>query len=454
MDVYISSHGSQKGPYSLEQIRQMQERHEILPTDYAWYKGLPAWVPVNQLQPDGTIGPPPLHQKASFRHGAAAAFGHMADRVTSVAGVEKIEGLHRKEFFAEIFKKRTDDEIEELFTTGTKTTTPPLQTIDTRWPHPWLFLRAVVAAALLYIGFFFGFRHFGNPNFLPGLILVGSFAIPLATLIFFVEMNAPRNMSLYQIFKLVNAGGVVALIFAVLFGQWGSAFGFQQNLTTLIGAAMIGVVEESAKISAVILFMRNKRFHWTLNGLLIGAAVGTGFAAYESAGYAFMGLIEPVRASFVPNLIELLKHLPQGLSWEQLEDGIRTGLAQLFWGYGVGNMMHQIHMRALLSPLGHIVWTALAAAALWKVKGNNLFQWRMLVDWRFLRVFLLVAACHALWDLTWINNMLWSYTKYLILGFVAWVVALAYVQDGLKQIRGAQQTSGGLPPAQLPVSPT
>jgi len=98
-------------------------------------------------------------------------------------------------------------------------------------------------------------------------------------------------------------------------------------------------------------------------------------------------------------------------------------------------------MRALLAPLGHVVWTALAAGALWKVKGDQPFRWRMLTDWRFLRVFLLVAVCHALWDLTWIHNTAWVYTKYLTLGFVAWVAVLAYVQDGLKQIRQAQRAS-------------
>ena len=189
MDVYISSGGMQKGPYSLEQIKQMQERHEILPTDYAWYAGLPAWVPIAQLQPDGSIGPPPIHQKATIKHRAAAAFGQITGRITSIAGVEKIEGLHRKDFFSEVFKKRTDDEIDELFTTGTKATTPPLETIDTRWPHPWLFVRAAIAVGLLYLGFYIGAVQFHNLNFLPGMILVGSFAIPLAILVFFVEMN-------------------------------------------------------------------------------------------------------------------------------------------------------------------------------------------------------------------------------------------------------------------------
>ena len=438
MDVYISSGGSQKGPYSLGQIRQMQERHEVSPSDYAWYAGLPAWVPIGQLQADGSIGPPPLHQKASFAHGAAGMFDRITGRITSIAGVEKIEGLHRKDFFSQVFKKRSDDEIDEIFGTGTKTTTPPLETIDTRWPHPWLFVRAAIAAALLCAGFYYGFVHFRNDNFLPGLILVGSFAIPLATLIFFVEMNVPRNMSLYQIFKLVNAGGVVALIFTVLLGQWGDYFGFHESVVTLGGAAMVGVVEESAKIGAVILFMRNKRFRWTLNGLLIGAAVGTGFAAFESAGYALRTLMEPVNAYIAPVVVEVLKQLPHGATETSFKEAVVAALGQL-WGVGIGNMLNVIGMRALLAPLGHVVWTALAAAALWKVKGDQPFQWRMLADRRFLRVFLLVAVCHTLWDLTWIHNVAWVYTKYLMLGFIAWVVVLAYVQEGLTQIRQAQK---------------
>jgi RsiW-degrading membrane proteinase PrsW (M82 family) len=122
-------------------------------------------------------------------------------------------------------------------------------------------------------------------------------------------------------------------------------------------------------------------------------------------------------------------------------------------GTGLGQMLYVIHSRALLAPLGHVVWTALAAAALWKVKGDRPFEWRMLSERRFVRVFLLVAACHALWDLTWINNVLWSYTKCLILGFVAWVVALAYVQDGLKQIRQAQRASNASGTGGAEVSP-
>jgi RsiW-degrading membrane proteinase PrsW (M82 family) len=445
MDVYISSNGSQKGPFPLDQVRQMRSRRQIADSDYVWYQGLPAWVPAGQLQADGSIGPPPLTQTATIKHGPAAVIAGVTGRITSIAGIERIEGLSRKDFFSEVFRKASDEEIDEMFSAGTKSTTPALETIDTRWPHPWLFIRAAIAAALLYGAFYYGFSHFDNNNFLPGLILSGSFAIPLATLIFFVEMNVPRNMSLFQIFKLVNAGGVVALIFTLLFSEFGKSFGLGGSLTTLLGAATVGLMEESAKMAAVVLFMRNKRFTWILNGLLIGAAVGTGFAAFESAGYALRYLINPILGNIIPMVMYVIQHLPSGATDQVFAQKMAEEIVNI-WTAAVGDMLHTIHMRALFASLGHIVWTAMAAAALWKVKGHQPFKWSMLADRRFLRVFLLAVVCHGLWDLSWINNMTWVYTKCFLLGFVAWVVVLAFVQDGLKQIRQAQQAATA-PPA-------
>ena len=95
MEVYISSKGSQKGPNSFELIRQMQEPHEVRPTDYAWYAGLPARVLIAQLQPDGSIAPPALQLKATIKHRAAAVFDPIIGRIISIAGAEETEGLNR-----------------------------------------------------------------------------------------------------------------------------------------------------------------------------------------------------------------------------------------------------------------------------------------------------------------------------------------------------------------------
>ncbi|MDQ0871631.1 RsiW-degrading membrane proteinase PrsW (M82 family) [Paenibacillus sp. V4I3] len=43
----------------------------------------------------------------------------------------------------------------------------------------------------------------------------------------------------------------------------------------------IGLIEEAAKVLAILFCLRNRKYHFILNGLLVGAAVGSGFAAFE-----------------------------------------------------------------------------------------------------------------------------------------------------------------------------
>jgi len=58
----------------------------------------------------------------------------------------------------------------------------------------------------------------------------------------------------------------------------------------------------------------------------------------------------------------------------------------------------------------------------------------MLVDLRFLRVFLIAVVLHMAWNLP-VHGLLPFHASYLALGAVAWIIVLAYIQDGLKQLR-------------------
>jgi hypothetical protein len=65
----------------------------------------------------------------------------------------------------------------------------------------------------------------------------------------------------------------------------------------------------------------------------------------------------------------------------------------------------------------------------------------MLWDPRFLRVFALVIALHM------INNAQINvpfFGRYILIGFVAWVGILSFVQFGLKEVRTAQINSHSL----------
>jgi protease PrsW len=328
--------------------------------------------------------------------GAAEARGltdlidNLGGQISSAAGVGKIQGFNALEMFAAVFQKRSDDEIEQYFSVGGPTNTPPLAAVETSWPKPWLFFKAFVAAALVYFCFDFGWHEFQNPNLIPGLITVGSFVIPFSILIFFFEINAPRNISLYQVFKLVLLGGVLSLV--------ASLFLFQlTNLSSWLGAPAAGIIEEVGKAVVLLLMVNKLKYRWTLNGMLFGAAIGTGFAAFESSGYAFRYL------------------------WN-------TNSSQV--------MTHVIYTRAWLSILGgHVLWASMVGAALWRVRGAEPFRWEMVKDIRFWRVLAIAAGLHAVWNCDF-NPPL--YLKEIVLGFVAWVVILSLIQDGLKQIRAAQ----------------
>jgi protease PrsW len=309
----------------------------------------------------------------------------LSQRITNAAGVEQLEGFKLGEMFSEVFKKHTDDEVEAYFTVGTAATIPDILEVDTTWPRPWVFLRIFGGAMLVYMGFVQAWQNFQAINLIPGAIVVGSFVVPLSVLIFFFETNVRRNVSLYQVIKLLFFGGILSLIFSLIL--------FRVIAINALGASVAGLVEEPGKLLALLLVIYIPKYKYTLNGLLFGAAVGTGFAAFESAGYA-------------------------------LTIGITSGKPQLIFDI--------ILLRGMLAPFAHIVWTAMSAAALWKVKGDRPFQLGMIQDARFLRVFGIAVFLHMLWNSP---IELPLYGKYVGLGFVAWVVILALIQDGLKQLR-------------------
>ena len=59
---FIAREGEQAGPYTLEQIQQMQAADQLLPSDMAWTEGQAGWLPLSQIV--GDTPPPPPTQEA------------------------------------------------------------------------------------------------------------------------------------------------------------------------------------------------------------------------------------------------------------------------------------------------------------------------------------------------------------------------------------------------------
>ncbi len=124
-----------------------------------------------------------------------------------------------------------------------------------------------------------------------------------------------------------------------------------------LGSAMlVGLIEEGCKIAAVMFLARRMRHTAQMDGLLLGVAVGMGFAALESTGYAFTALLAShgsVGASIVTTVL-----------------------------------------RGLFAPFGHGIWTGILGAVLFRESGPRHFRITDLV----MLTYLFVSVVHGLWD--------------------------------------------------------
>jgi RsiW-degrading membrane proteinase PrsW (M82 family) len=191
-----------------------------------------------------------------------------------------------------------------------------------------------------------------NPNLLPALILLGAAVVPAA----FVAFVAGRRL----VFDL--GGGLVALTGFVggVIGVVAAGLLEYRTLQTLgvVPLVAVGVIEEAAKLivpAAIVLLWRRHRH--PADGLLLGVACGAGFAVLETMGYAFVALIQ--------------------------SSGNLDVVQQVLF------------LRGVLSPAAHMAWTGLTAAALFTAAAE---RWSARALVRFVVVFLVVAALHAVWD--------------------------------------------------------
>jgi RsiW-degrading membrane proteinase PrsW (M82 family) len=312
-------------------------------------------------------------------------------KLDGYASLDKLEGFSLREMFSEVLKHRPADEIDDYFHVGSRVSTPHILDVCTSWPKPWFFARVLFFIALIYIGQLFVLTQYRNPLILPGMMMMGSLAVPLATAFLFFELNTPRNVSFHRVLMLVCKGGMLSILISVA--------GFDMSkLHLFFGAPAAGVVEETGKLLAVVLVAGrgNKRF--ILNGCLIGAAVGAGFEAFESAGYAFFALL-------------------QG---------------------NVDAMVNSILLRGVVAPFGHVTWTAITAGALWRASARHESKWSALFDRAFVRTLALAMVLHATWNFAVGIGGIVALVGVVSVAAATWYVAFGVVQQGLKQVEAAQ----------------
>ncbi len=308
--------------------------------------------------------------------------------------------LSLKDLFSEVFCKHEKVEMDELFIYGTEHTTPLESQMSSTWPKPWLYSRVFALFAIVFIALYILAWVFENQIAFPGLMFIGALAVPFSTVIFFFEVNAPRNISIFDTIRIFFIGGMISLIATMII-----ATVFPSGDLDYTGATIVGITEEIAKLVPVAIYIKKRDSKYILNGLLIGSAVGGGFAVFETAGYAFNTLTE--YSSFQ-------------------------------------SMMVTILLRAYLAIGGHVIWAAIAGAALCAVKQSNPFEFKMLFNINFLKYFIIPVILHSLWDCPLGNNMIiFGYVMLFPIGLtiIAWIVAFILISKGLNQISEISKSS-------------
>lgn len=291
------------------------------------------------------------------------------------------------------FRLRQPEEIAEVFDAGGEKTTPPLADIATAKIDLWAFAQIGFIGVSAFLLLCYLYYHFENAKLLPALIVVGAFAVPMSCLIFFWEANTPKNINLFMVLFMVLVAG--------LLGIGNSLFLFDSTRLdhTWLSASSAGIIEETGKLAAVVMLMgRKRKYPWILNGLLFGAAAGAGFAAFESAGYAFE------RAHTVADTIAITV------------------------------------ARGLLAPFGHVIWTAASSAALWKAMEGKEFSGAALTNPKFLKVFFAVMCLHMLWNspIQIFQVIAFVDAKTVMLGWLGWMIVIGLAREGYTEVKLAQ----------------
>lgn len=363
------------------------------------------------FQNQGTSKPQQKSNETKKKKGSSS----WVDSLNDYVGNDKPADLNWRMLFTDVFKSHTTEEAEEIFICGTRSTTPPPALVSKEWPHPWLWSRVLVILLAATFLLWVCVSTFHNTNALPGMIVMGSFAVPIATMILFMEVNAWKNVSVYYVLMTFLVGGCASLVAAlILFSIYNT------GELDYFGALITGIIEETGKAVIVYIFLRRLGKLYILSGMLIGACVGAGFAAFESAGYALQPLLVFLQQ------IGFAAAYGQNVDFEQI--------------YGIIN--HVIITRGLLAPGGHVAWAAISGAALViTAKAKGRIDTGLFFDGKFLKLFIIPVVLHALWDCPLSNsiNSIIPDSWYIVLIILVWIVVLILVNMGLAEVSRSKQ---------------
>ncbi len=210
----------------------------------------------------------------------------------------------------------------------------------------------LISGLVLFFAIDWALTATSNPNYVPTVILIGAFLVPLTFVVYTYQRVPIGEIPLPDVAITFLWGGALGTAVA---GYLEYETARHLGIFVMIG---VGLIEEAAKLVLPLVFFFQCRCRFEDDGLLFGVTAGMGFAALETMGYAFVALLQ---------------------------------------SRGNVDVLHQtLLIRGLLSPAGHAAWTGMVCAVLWRERQR---AGHAVLSWPIIGAFLLAVLLHSLWDI-------------------------------------------------------
>ena len=318
------------------------------------------------------------------------------------------------DIFSDVWKKHRKDQRTALLTKGMGSHIPAPNRMLSDWQKPWLFARVLIAGLALSVLIGISCVIFPGYGLLLMLCLLSAFVVPLSVMLFYWEMNIPGNISIYEALLLTLLGGCLSL---TVTGIMRTVFPGISEIAFLAGP----LPEELAKCLIVTIFLCRKKYNYGLQGILIGGAVGVGFSAMESAGYALQIFDIGIQNAMGTNII-------------------------------IRSMADILVRRGVLAIGGHVVWAALYGGALALIKGKGKMSPKCFANSLFWLTFSAAFLLHTAWNFSasylagklpdslvaslvkFEAGTVTQWVKYIVLIILAWLLLFYIMKKSIRQM--------------------
>jgi protease PrsW len=233
----------------------------------------------------------------------------------------------------------------------------------------------------------------GDVNYVPSVILLGAFLVPVTFTTYLDERLPDWEVPLPPLAICFIWGGVIGTVVAgTLEYDVMKTLGFLPKLG-------IGLIEEGAKLIVPLVFYFLGRYRSEAAGIVLGVATAAGFAGLETMGYGFVSLLQS-----------------KG---------------------NLGILDEVLLVRGLTSPAGHMAWTGLVCAVLWRERlkaGHATFNWRVG------GAYTTAVVLHALWD-TFAGIRSSTFVGFLSIEIVTVLIALISLTLLIRRVRETRRAT-------------